>query len=83
MSGTITRTKIPTLKAKNNTANSNKEKANVLAQHFVNISSTNNYSDTFKKHKKEFEKDNKDICQNTRCLEIINYNTYIKIRQIF
>jgi ribonuclease HI len=59
--GKISTFKIPTLKCKDTSANSNKEKANMFANHFVNVSSTNNYSEKFKKHKKKFEKENSNI----------------------
>ena len=50
---------IPTLDSKRGTAKTNKDKANTFAKHFSKISSTANYSNTFKEHKIKFENENK------------------------
>ena len=55
--------------------NTNAEKANVMAEHFANVSSTANYSEEFREHKKRFEKKHEEVFRfrsNTKSVFNVN-----------
>ena len=62
---------IPSLKQDGGYANTNEEKANILADTFASLSSNNNYSESFKQHREKCEGD-PNFARDTSTIESRN-----------
>jgi ribonuclease HI len=83
MNGVATYSSIPTLKDNGILAESNKEKANMLANSYANTSNTNNYSDKFLNHLKDNNLEtNPQIIGNTTNSEIETLNKIFNINEL-